>query len=207
MARFSLKEFGTPNFANMVPPEDVEERPIQKIEKFATFLNEIPWFDKDKDSEPSNDGSMLSGSEAGVTSDEMKEDLNASMVEGKDIGDLVSKRTEGYAPIGQSVELQLMKSAGGDEEDFGRALKAAELNRSLPTDLGIWEKAERGRKLLESEDEKKKAELAKYDFDPKSLTPAQVKEWQKFLGVQDDGIWKDITQAAFDKWKAQLRGE
>jgi hypothetical protein len=206
-ARFELKQFTTPNFANMVPPEDVEERPIQKIEKFSTFLNEIPWFDKDEDKGTSNDESMLSSSEAGVTPDEMREDLNASMTEGEDIGKLARNRVEGHAPLGQSVELQLMKGAGDNEEDFGRALEAAELNRKLPTDLSIWDKAKRGREWLEAEAEKKKTEQAKYDFDPASLTPRQVKDWQKYLGVAVDGIWKGKTQAAFDKWKAQLRGE
>ena len=41
-----IREFSTPNFAQHIPGEDKEERPSQKIEKFATFLNELPWFPK-----------------------------------------------------------------------------------------------------------------------------------------------------------------
>ena len=108
MSRFSLREYTIPSYANGIPPEDKEERPVQKIEKFSTLLNEIPWFSKD-DSEPSNDESMLSGSEAGITPNEMREDINATLVEGKDPAEVAKYRTN-PAPLDQSVELQVTPS-------------------------------------------------------------------------------------------------
>lgn len=46
MARFGLKIVNTPDYASSqpMPYANPEERPVQKIEKFATFLNELPWF-------------------------------------------------------------------------------------------------------------------------------------------------------------------
>lgn len=54
MPRFGLKEFSTPNFAGYMPTEDVQERPLHKIQDMMAFLNTVPWFkksDKDKASE------------------------------------------------------------------------------------------------------------------------------------------------------------
>ena len=52
MGRFALREFSTPQYAGYIPQEtDPEGRPVQQLEKFATFLNEIPWFSKGEDSQ------------------------------------------------------------------------------------------------------------------------------------------------------------
>lgn len=191
MSRFALREFTIPNYENAIPPEDKEERPVQKIEKFATFLNEIPWFSKD-DSGPSNDESMLSGAKAGVTPEEMKEDLNATMLENKDVGEVARKRVEGYAPLGQSVELQLMKGAGDSEEDFGRALKAAELKRNplKAPDTGLFGKAELGKQLTDAPDPNDKKAVMAWQ--------AKLKELGYDLAV--DGVWGNKSKAAYKDW-------
>ena len=53
MARFGLKTVNTPDYASSqpMPYANPEERPVQKIEKFATFLNELPWFSAETDEE------------------------------------------------------------------------------------------------------------------------------------------------------------
>jgi len=205
MARFGLHEYSTPNYGGMIPPEDKEERPIQKIEKFSTFLNEIPWFSKDEDGESSNDESMLSGSEAGVAPDEMREDINSSMLEGKDIGELARNRVEGYAPLGQSVELQLMKGAGDNEEDFGRALEAAELKRS-PSALGtdLFQKAELGRQLTEAPDPNDKDAVMNWQLKLKQLGYDLGNTGPNKDGI--DGKWGGKTNAAYNDWYSKKWG-
>lgn len=205
MARFGLHEYSTPNYGSMIPPEDKEERPIQKIEKFSTFLNEIPWFDEDEDVESSNDESMLSGSEAGVKPDEMQKDLNASMLEGKDIGELARNRAEGYAPLGQSVELQIMKGAGDDEEDFGRALEAAELKRS-PSALGtdLFQKAELGRQLTEAPDPNDKDAVMNWQLKLKQLGYDLGNSGPNKDGI--DGVWGGKSKAAYNDWYSKKWG-
>lgn len=205
MARFGLHEYSTPNYGGMIPPEDKEERPIQKIEKFSTFLNEIPWFDKDEDGESSDNESMLSGSEAGATPNEMREDINASMLEGKDIGELARNRVEGYAPLGQSVELQLMKGAGDNEEDFGRALKAAELKRS-PSALGtdLFQKAELGRQLTEAPDPNDKDAVMNWQLKLKQLGYDLGNTGPNKDGI--DGVWGGKSKAAYNDWYSKKWG-
>lgn len=53
MARLGLKTVNTPDYASSqpMPYANPEERPVQKIEKFATFLNELPWFRAETDEE------------------------------------------------------------------------------------------------------------------------------------------------------------
>lgn len=209
MARFGLHEYSTPNYGGMIPPEDKEERPIQKIEKFSTFLNEIPWFDKDEDGEPSNDESMLSGSEAGVTPNEMREDLNASMLEGKDVGELARNRVEGYAPLGQSVELQLMRNAGDDTDEFGRALEAAELKRNplKASDADLFGKAELGRQLTEKPDPNDKDAVMNWQLKLKQLGYDLGNTGPNKDGI--DGKWggkNSKTNAAYNDWYSKKWG-
>lgn len=206
MARFGLHEYRTPNYGDMIPPEDKEERPIQKIEKFATFLNEIPWFSKSDDEESSSDDSMLSGSEAGVKPDEMQEDINASMLEGKDTGELARNRAEGYAPLGQSVELQLMKGAGDNEEDFGRALEAAELKRSplSAPDTSLFQKAELGRQLTEAPDPKDKDAVMNWQLKLKQLGYDLGNSGPNKDGI--DGVWGGKSKAAYNDWYSKKWG-
>lgn len=206
MARFGLREYGTPNYGSMIPPENKEERPIQKIEKFATFLNEIPWFSKDEDGESLSDDSMLSGSEAGVKPEEMQEDINASMVKGKDIGELARSRAEGYAPLGQSVELQVMKGAGDNEEDFGRALEAAELKRSPTAAPGtdLFQKAELGRQLTEAPDPNDKDAVMNWQLKLKQLGYDLGNSGPNKDGI--DGVWGGKSKAAYNDWYSKKWG-
>ena len=214
MARFRLQEYSTPGYAGLIPKEDKEERPIQKIEKFSTFLNELPWFDKDKeDTKTGGDETLLDGSTAGVTPDEMRTDINDQLVNGKDPQDKIRERVEGPAPIGQSIELQLMQNAGPDPYEFARALGNAELKRGIPTDLkslpetDLFDKAELGQKLTSR---------------PDKTDREAVMQWQTFLKQQGydlgtsgpnkdgiDGVWggaNSKTEKAFIDWYKKWEG-
>ena len=214
MARFGLQEYSTPGYAGLIPKEDKEERPIQKIEKFSTFLNELPWFDKDKeDTKTGGDETLLGGSTAGVTPDEMRTDINDQLLKGEDPQDKIRERVEGPAPIGQSIELQLMRNAGPDTYEFARALGNAELKRGIPTDLkslpetDLFDKAELGRKLTSR---------------PDKTDRKAVMQWQTFLKQQGydlgtsgpnkdgiDGVWggaNSKTEKAFTDWYKKWEG-
>lgn len=214
MARFGLQEYSTPGYAGLIPKEDKEERPIQKIEKFSTFLNELPWFDKDKeDTKTGGDEALLDGSTAGVTPDEMRTDINDQLVNGEDPQDKIRERVEGPAPIGQSIELQLMRNADPYTDEFARALVNAELKRGIQTDLkslpetDLFDKAELGQKLTSR---------------PDKTDRKAVMQWQTFLKQQGydlgtsgpnkdgiDGVWggaNSKTEKAFTDWYKKWEG-
>lgn len=210
MARFGLHEYSTPGYAGLIPQEDKEERPIQKIEKFSTFLNELPWFDKDEDSQTSGDATPLEGSTAGVTPDEMRTDINDQLVKGEDVQPKIRERVEGPTPIGQSIELQLLRNADPETDEFARALDAAELKRGIPTELAtlpetdLFAKAELGRKLTTR---------------PDKTDRNAVMQWQTFLKQQGydlgtsgpnkdgiDGDWGGKTEKAFADWHKKWEG-
>lgn len=212
MTRFGLHEYSTPGYAGLVPQEDKEERPIQKIEKFSTFLNELPWFDKDKeDTKSGGDDTLLAGSTAGVTPEEMRTDINDQLVKGEDVQPKIRERVEGPAPIGQSIELQLLRNADPETDEFARALDAAELKRGIPTELtttpetDLFKKAELGQKLTTR---------------PDKTDRNAVMQWQTFLKQQGydlgtggpnkdgiDGDWGGKTEAAFTDWYKKWGGE
>lgn len=210
MARFGLHEYSTPGYAGLVPQEDKEERPIQKIEKFSTFLNELPWFDKDDDTQTSGDSTLLEGSTAGVTPDEMRTDINDQLVKGEDVQPKIRDRVEGSAPLGQAVELQLLRNADPDTDEFARALNNAELKRGIPNDLktlpetDLFDKAELGQKLTSR---------------PDKTDRTAVMQWQTFLKQQGydlgtggpnkdgvDGDWGGKTEKAFADWHKKWEG-
>lgn len=124
-----IREFSTPNYAQHIPGEEKEERPIQKIEKFATFLNELPWFPKgffDGEDETEATADMLvRNSSAGVTGDDVKSAVDKSITENKDMADIAkadaNRGTFGLTPD-MAVELQVMQDAA----EFAKALEAAE---------------------------------------------------------------------------------
>lgn len=58
MARFALREFSTPQYADFIPVTPMEERPVEQIEKFMTFLEELPWFKKEEDEHDSYNENM-----------------------------------------------------------------------------------------------------------------------------------------------------
>lgn len=184
-----IREFSTPNYAQHIPGEDKEERPIQKIEKFATFLNELPWFPKgffgglfggNEETEGSADA-LARNSEAGVTGDDVKNAVDKSLLENKDMGDIaksdVNRDTFGVTPD-MAVELQIMQNAK-DNDEFAKALEAAEIKR-FPIS----------------------GELDQHNVLYKN-NPENVKDYQKRFGMTDkdvDGIWGKKTQAAYDKY-------
>lgn len=161
MARFGLNEYRTPSYAGMIPQEDKEERPIQKIEKFSTFLNELPWFSKDggDDSKTSGDSTLLKGSTADTTPEEMRTDIDDQLVKGEDVQPKIRERAEGAAPLGQSVELQIIRTADPETDEFLRALEAAGFKRGIPMELAglpetdLFDRAELGRDKTEKSDE------------------------------------------------------
>lgn len=185
-----IREFSTPNYAQHIPGEDKEERPIQKIEKFATFLNELPWFPKGffsnlfggkEETEQAAD-TLARNSDAGVTGDDVNAAVNKSLYEGKDMGDIAKAdanrdNTFGVTPD-MAVELQIMQNSK-DADEFGKALEAAELKRIMPS-----------------------GELDQHNVIYKN-NPENVKEYQKRFGMGGkdvDGLWGKKTQGAYDKY-------
>lgn len=184
-----IREFSTPNYAQHIPGEDKEERPIQKIEKFATFLNELPWFPKGffsglfggkEETEDAAD-TLARNSNAGVTGDDVKAAVNKSITENKDMGDIAkadaNRETFGVTPD-MAVELQIMQNSK-DSDEFAKALEAAELKR-IPIS----------------------GELDQHNVIYKD-NPENVKEYQKRFGMDAkdvDGVWGKKTQAAYDKY-------
>lgn len=184
-----IREFSTPNYAQHIPGEDKEERPIQKIEKFATFLNELPWFPKGffgrlfggKEETEAAADTLARNSDAGVTGDDVKAAVHKSITENKDIGDIAkadaNRETFGITPD-MAVELQIMQNSK-DSDEFAKALEAAELKRIMPS-----------------------GELDQHNVIYKN-NPENVKEYQKRFGMDAkdvDGLWGKKTQAAYDKY-------
>ena len=189
MSRFSLREYTIPSYANSVPPEDKEERPVQKIEKFATFLNEIPWFSKSED-----DGEDDTPS----SDDTTQADTNATLVEGKDPAE-VAKYRANPAQLDQSVELQVMKNAGNDTDEFGRALEAAELKRNplKAPDTDLFGKAELGKQLTDAPDPNDKEAVMAWQ--------AKLNELGYNLAI--DGVWGNKSKAAYKDWYSKKWGK
>lgn len=205
MGRFALREFTTPQYAGYIPQEtDPEGRPVQQLEKFATFLNEIPWFSKDEDSQSGQSGAagLLQGSTAGVTEDEVEQAVTDKLLKGVDPEQGIRKKVEGPAPLGQDVTLQLMRGAGSDVDQFGQALNLALDKREKENQLfdmmprqDIWDTAKAG-------EQRNRRETPR----PSTSDPKSVKEWQKFLKVKVDGNWGPKSQAAYDKWVKTYNG-
>ena len=189
MSRFALREFTIPSYANSIPPEDKEERPVQKIEKFATFLNEIPWFSKDEDASEDDTPS---------SDDQTQEDINDTLVEGKDPAEAAKYRAN-PAPLDQSVELQVMKNAGEDTDEFGRALEAAELKRNplKAPDTDLFDKAELGKQLTDAPDPNDKEAVMAWQ--------AKLNELGYDLAV--DGVWGNKSKAAYEDWYSKKWGK
>lgn len=176
----AIREFSTPNYAEHIPADDKEERTIQKIEKFATFLNELPWFGK-KGTSPDTSSEEGIASGTAVTKKAADEAATKVMLEGADMGKLATADanadTYGVTPD-MAVELQLMKNSKNADE-FAKALEAAELKR-IPIS----------------------GELDQHNVIYKD-NPEDVKAWQTKFGMTGkdvDGIWGKKTQAAYEKY-------
>jgi len=206
MGRFALREFSTPQYAGYIPQEtDPEGRPVQQLEKFATFLNEIPWFSKGEDdsqSEQSSAEGFLQGSGAGVTDKEVEQAVTDKLLKDIDPTQSIRDKVEGPAPLGQDVTLQLMRGAGSDVDQFGQALNLALDKREKENQLfdmmprqDLWDTAKDGEQRNQQETPR-----------PNTADPNSVKEWQKFLKVKVDGNWGPKSQAAYDKWVSTYNG-
>lgn len=174
-----LREFTTPDYASHIPAEDKEERTIQKIEKFATFLNELPWFSK-KEVAPSEVKEEGIADNTGVLKKDADEAAQQAMLNGADIGQLARQKAEGAAPLGTSVELQLMRNAK-DTDEFAKALEAAELKR-IPIDGG---------------------NMTARSFVVDKNDPDDVRTWQAKFGMTGkdvDGVWGPKTQKAYEAY-------
>lgn len=176
----AIREFSTPNYAEHIPADDKEERTIQKIEKFATFLNELPWFSK-KEKAPTEVKEEGIADNTGVLKKDADEAAQQAMLNGADIGELARKKAEGAAPLGTSVELQIMRDAGNDSDAFGRALSAAFDKRGFVDGGGMPAR----------------------QFVVDKNDPDDVRTWQEKFGMTGkdvDGIWGKKTQAAYEKY-------
>jgi len=201
MSRFALREFTIPSYANSITPEDKEERPVQKIEKFATFLNEIPWFSKSED-----DGEDDSEDDTPSSDDTTQPDINETLVEGKDPAE-VAKYRANPAPLDQSVEHQVMKNAGNDTDEFGRALEAAELKRNplKAPDTDLFGKAELGKQLTEAPDPNDREAVMAWQAKLKKLGYDLGETGPNKDGI--DGVWGGKSKAAYKDWYSKKWGK
>lgn len=91
MPRFGLKEFHTPDFAGNMPTEDVQERPLYKVQDMMAFLNTIPWFKKsDSDKASEKAAEDMEGYSPDVNEQEAIQNENA--------GRLETERMQDYVP-------------------------------------------------------------------------------------------------------------
>jgi hypothetical protein len=100
MARFALREFSTPQYADFIPVTPMEERPVEQIEKFMTFLEELPWFKKEEDERDSYNENMENSQ---AQKPEHEKTMRESVKTRED------KKMEGYEPTdfdyGEASEL------------------------------------------------------------------------------------------------------
>lgn len=103
MARFALREFATPHYAEFIPVTPMEERPVEQIEKFMTFLNEIPWFPKKEEGEDSSTKYNENMENSQAEKPEHEQTMRESVKTRED------KKMEGYTPndfdYGEASEL------------------------------------------------------------------------------------------------------
>lgn len=110
MARLGLHSVSNPDYASHqpMPYANPEERPVQKIEKFATFLNELPWFsaeteEEKKDREKNEEIERTAGNELAAWIDTRPVDEYGR---GRDAGEVLDERNAkvglvagGYNPL------------------------------------------------------------------------------------------------------------
>ena len=209
MARLGLKGMITPEYASQQPGvyANPEERPIQKIEKFATFLNELPWFSKGEEKPEGGDG-LATAQDVPMSQQELEKDVQSVMVEGRDPQEVAIERATELDPRGTfiqpgddmtgsplpSFELSaLLEGYPGDT--FAPYLPTEEQIAENTPRKDLWEKAEKGKKAQEMEDD--------YNLDWRKMDKAHIREWQKMFGLTGkdvDGVWGPGTEAAYQKF-------
>lgn len=216
MARLGLKQVNTPDYASSqpMPYANPEERPVQKIEKFATFLNELPWFSEDKGEKEGGTG-LATAKDVPMSQGELDKDVQSIVVEGREPDEVAIERATALDPRGSMIR-------PGDDMT-GAALPSFELSALLegypgdtfapylPTEEQIaentprkdlWEKAEKGKKAQEMEDD--------YNLDWRNMDKAHIMEWQKMFGLTGkdvDGVWGPGTEAAYQRFLQQKWGK
>ena len=129
MARFGLTQVEMPNFAAYITPEDKEERPVQKIERFATFLNEIPFIPKDLFSDDDEEGEedKLDPNMAGYVPAEARETAEGRMPSG-------SVDTTGMTPE-DADKAKYAAAQQAYQEDIAPEIQKAEAEVALDENL------------------------------------------------------------------------
>lgn len=223
MPRFALHQFATPDYADFIPAEDKEERPVQKIEKFATFLNEIPWFPKSEGESDDDDEYWTPEKEE---ADDYAKGLNAERAEDPDgltkteRSERESKRMEGYRPtedvtpervtespheLGNKTPEELQAMAVEDPEGF------LDLQRMLNERYGIKVDGIYGGETQDAYD--KWNEFTKYgeaqrlyERDPNYTTPRSEGKSTEFDSALDEAEKKRKTDTGATSVKGVHKG-
>ena len=222
MPRFALHQFATPDYANFIPDEDKEERPVQKIEKFATFLNEIPWFPKSEDEYEDTYRSPEDEQEA----DNYAKGLNAERAEDPDgltkteRSERESKRMEGYRPtedvtpervtespheLGNKTPEELQAMAVEDPEGFLDLQRMLKELYGIKVD-GIYGPKTQGAYDKWNESTKYGEAQRLYERDPYYTTPRSEGKSTDFDSALDEAKKKRKTDTGATSVKGVYKG-
>lgn len=123
-----------PGFADHISRLGPEDRPVQKFEQFAKFLNEIPWFSEKDDggqSEEQNASVESAKGMEGYTPDTEAQDEIQQENEKRIASDKASAQMEGYVPDEANVA-QPYRDSYADDYD---TVKNFDPENALPEEI------------------------------------------------------------------------
>lgn len=179
-----------PGFANHISRLGPEDRPVQKFEQFAKFLNEIPWFSEKEDggqSEEQNASVESAKGMEGYTPDTETRDEIQQENEKRIASDKASAQMEGYIPDEANVAQPYRESYADDYD----TVKNFDPENALPEEIvevqklvgtkpdGIWgSKSEdaRAQYLLSGEDKARYGEASKLQDKDFAVALAEAKK-------------------------------
>lgn len=132
--QFRLVMPAMPGFANHISQLGPEDRPVQKFEQFAKFLNEIPWFSKSEDGGQSEEqNASVEGAKGmeGYTPDTEAQDEIQQENEKRIASDKASAQMEGYVPDEANVA-QPYRSSYADNYE---TVKNFDPDNALPEEI------------------------------------------------------------------------